>query len=387
MREVLDDLLGWWRGGEGAAALATVVRTTGGSPRPVGAAMAVGPDSSVVGGISGGCVESSVYDLACEAAADGRPRMGTFDADPDDVFAVSRPCGGRLDVFVERVDGSSFPELSLLAATVSSRVPVSVVTCVGANDQLLGRHLLVTSEGVVGARIPGHLRTVLARRARELMGTETSAVVTVEGREFFIASWAPSPRLVILGSAHGAAALAELGRFLGHHVTVCDPRPLFATAARFPGAHEVVVGWPDKYLRDEARAGRLTRRDAVCVLTHEARTAVPALRVALELPLTYLGVMGSRRSQQQLRHDLLDEGADPSTLDRMAAPIGLDLGATDSAETAVSIGAELIAAIRGGSGRPLTAVHGAIHRTVPAVPEPTVIEATWNTGRVISGRP
>jgi xanthine dehydrogenase accessory factor len=387
VREVLGDLLGWWRGGEGAAALATVVRTSGGSPRPVGAAMAVGPDSSVVGGISGGCVESSVYDLAGEIVAHGRPRLGTFDADPDDVFAVSRPCGGRLDVFVERVDGSSFPELPLLAATVANRTPISVVTCISSPDELLGRHLLVTSDGTVGGRLPGNLRTALARRAGELMDTETSAAVTVDGREFFIASWSPSPRLVVLGSAHGAAALAELGRFIGHHVTVCDPRPLFATAKRFPGAHEVVVGWPHVYLRDEALAGRLGRRDAVCVLTHEARTAVPAVLAALELPLAYLGVMGSRRSQEQLRKELLAEGADPQALDRFAGPIGLDLGATDSAETAVSIGAELIATVRGGSARPLTEVRGAIHRAVTEVPQRTTTDSAAHAGRATCGRP
>lgn len=386
MRDLLDDLLGWRRGGNGAAAVGTVVRTTGGAPRPIGAAMAVGPDGSVVGGISGGCVESAVYDLACEVAADGRPRMGTFDANPEDVFAVSRPCGGRLDVFVERVDGETFPELSVLAASVAKRIPISVVTCIASPDRLLGGHLLVTSDGAIGSRITGSLRTALARRAQELMRSETSAAVTVGGREFFIASWAPSPRLVILGSAHGASALAELGRFMGSHVTVCDPRPLFATAKRFPGAHEVVVGWPDEYLRDEARAGRLTGRDAVCVLTHEARTAVPALLVALELPLAYLGVMGSRRSQEQLRADLRAEGADPSAMERMAAPIGLDLGACDSAETAVSIGAELIATMRGGTTRPLTAIRGAIHRTVPRLQEVVVTEPTWDPGRMVSGR-
>jgi xanthine dehydrogenase accessory factor len=386
VREVLGDLLGWWRGGDGAAALATVIRTSGGSPRPVGAAMAVGPDSSVVGGISGGCVEAAVYQLACETAEDGVPRWGTYDANPDDVFAVARPCGGRLDVFVERVDRAGFPELPLLAGAVADRTPISVVTCVSAPDQLLGRHLLVTADAVVGAHVPGYLRTELARHARELLATETSTTMAVGGREFFFASWAPSPRLVILGSAHGAAALADLGRFMGHHVTVCDPRPLFATTKRFPGAHEVVVGWPDDYLRGEARAGQLGDRDAVCVLTHEARTAVPALQVALDLPLAYLGVMGSRRSQEQLRADLLAVGADPAALNRMAAPIGLDLGATDSAETAVSIGAELIAAMRGGSTRPLASVRGPIHHTVPETPGPTVTEPTLDTERVISSR-
>ncbi|MFI7603452.1 XdhC family protein [Actinoplanes sp. NPDC049681] len=365
MREILDDLLGWWRDGE-AAALATVVRTSGGSPRPVGATMAVGPDASVVGGISGGCVDAAVYDLAREVAADGRPRLRTFDADPGDVFAVSRPCGGRLDVFVEPVGGASYPELPLLAAAITQRLPVAVATCVDAPPERIGKRLLVTQDDVIGARVLAGTGALLVRRARELLRTDTSAMVAGDGCEFFVASWAPCPRLVVLGSAHGAAALAELGRFLGRHVVVCDPRPLFATAKRFPGAHEVVVGWPDEYLRAEAVAGRLGVRDAVCVLTHEARTAVPALKVALSLPLAYLGVMGSRRSQEHLRRELVAEGVDPAALARIAGPIGLDLGGTDSAEIAVSIGAELIAAVRGGTARPLSEVRGAIHaRTEP----------------------
>lgn len=378
MREVLDDLLGWWGGTAGPAGLATVVAATGGTPRPVGATMAVGPDGTVVGGVSGGCVEAAVYDLAVEVAADGRPRLRSFSAAPDDVFAVSRPCGGQLDVFVERIDAAGFPGLGRVADAIARRVPAAVVTCVeGGGAQQPGGRLVITPDGITGAPGPGRLRTALADRARRMLADDDAGLVrlTPDGRDggprdaaYFVATWAPPARMVVLGSAHGAAAVAGLGAFLGYHVTVCDPRPVFATARRFPGAHEVVVGWPDAYLGAEADAGRLGARDVVCVMTHEARTALPALQVAVRLPVAYVGVLGSRRAQRELRQRMLDDGADPGTLARLSAPTGLDLGGLDSAETAVSIAAEIIALSRGGTGARLSALRGTIHGTGTTTP-------------------
>ncbi|MDI6100448.1 XdhC family protein [Actinoplanes sp. NEAU-A12] len=374
MREVLDDLLAWWSGDAGPAGLATVVATTGGSPRPVGAVMAVGPDGTVSGGVSGGCVEASVYDLAREAATDGEPRTGSFAASPDDVFAVGRPCGGQLDVYVERVDRVSFPEFGRVAAAIAGRVPVALVTCVeGAGAHRAGTRLVVTADGATGGPAPGRLRDTLVRQARRMLAEDRRGLVRPSrssAARFFVATWAPAPRMLVLGSAHGAAAVARMGAFLGYHVTVCDPRPVFATARRFPGAHEVVVGWPDVYLRAEADAGRLGGRDVVCVMTHEARTAVPALRVATELPLAYVGVLGSRRAQRDLRDRMVSDGADVSALDRVSAPIGLDLGGVDSAETAVSIVAEIVALSRGGTGARLSLLRGAIHGAGPETPDP-----------------
>ena len=124
MRDVLDDLIRWSAGSE-PAGLATVVASLGGgAPRPVGAAMAVGPDGTAVGGVSGGCVEAAVYDLAREVAVTGRPQLARFAGSPDDVFAVSRPCGGELLVFVERVDRSCRADLRRLESARRQRVPV-----------------------------------------------------------------------------------------------------------------------------------------------------------------------------------------------------------------------------------------------------------------------
>ena len=182
------------------------------------------------------------------------------------------------------------------------------------------------------------------------------------GMEVFVASHAPRPRMLIFGAIDFAAALAQQGAFLGYRVTVCDARPVFATAARFPAADEVVVEWPDRYLAAQADAGAIDSRTAICVLTHDPKFDVPALQVALRLPQAdYIGVMGSRRTHDDRMNRLREAGLTDAELSRLASPIGLDLGARTPEETAVSIAAEIIARRWGGGGRPLTDIAGRIH--------------------------
>ena len=105
-----------------------------------------------------------------------------------------------------------------------------------------------------------------------------------EGLSVFVESFAPPPRMIVFGAIDFAAACAKIGTFLGYRVTVCDARPVFATASRFPGANEVVVEWPHRYLAAEAEAGRIDERTVLCVLTHDPKFDVPLLEVALRLP-------------------------------------------------------------------------------------------------------
>src|SRR3954452_5212359 len=133
MREVLDRLLPWWRAGE-PGGMATVVDTFRSAPRPPGASMLVGPDGSAVGSVSGGCVEGAVYELAQEVVADGRPRLHRYGVSDDEAFEVGLTCGGILDVFVERVDATTFPQLGDIADDLEQHRPVAVVTVVDHPD-------------------------------------------------------------------------------------------------------------------------------------------------------------------------------------------------------------------------------------------------------------
>ncbi|MDF3146232.1 XdhC family protein, partial [Streptomyces sp. T21Q-yed] len=169
---------------------------------------------------------------------------------------------------------------------------------------------------------------------------------------------ATRPRMLIFGAIDFAAALAQAGRFLGYHVTVCDARPVFATAARFPYADEAVVDWPHRYLAQTAVDGRT----AICVLTHDAKFDIPLLQLALDLPVGYIGAMGSRRTHDERLRRLREVGVTDGQLDRLHSPIGLDLGARTPEETAISITAEIIAHASQSTGLPLTRVTGPIHR-------------------------
>ncbi|MDQ6615973.1 MAG: XdhC/CoxI family protein [Actinomycetota bacterium] len=182
----------------------------------------------------------------------------------------------------------------------------------------------------------------------------------------FIESFAPPPRMIILGAVDFTAALGRVAKVLGYHVTVCDPRPVFATAARFPMADEIVVDWPNRYL--DKIGPDLGRRDAACVLTHDAKLDVPAIVAALATRVGYLGVMGNRRTHTDRVARLREAGVDDAGLARLMAPIGLDIGSRTPEETAVSICAEIIALRTGHQAPSLRDRGGPIH--APATQRP-----------------
>jgi xanthine dehydrogenase accessory factor len=173
----------------------------------------------------------------------------------------------------------------------------------------------------------------------------------------FVQSFAAPPRMLVFGAIDFAAAMARTGTFLGYSVTVCDARPIFATAKRFPGVDEVVVDWPHRYLSRTA----VDARTVICVLTHDPKFDVPLLKVALRTPAAYIGAMGSRRTHDDRLKRLRDEGLTDEELARLRSPLGLDIGARTPEETAVSIAAEVVQTRWGGTGRPLAAVDGPIH--------------------------
>jgi xanthine dehydrogenase accessory factor len=366
MRDVLTDLEAWWRAGE-TVGLATVVGTWKSAPRQPGASMLVGPDGTAVGSVSGGCVEGAVYELAEQARGTGTPVLQRYGVSDDDAFSVGLTCGGIIDVFVEPVSRSAFPELGAVIDDVRAGRPVAVATLIGGvPPERLGARLVVRPEEVTGTLGSSRLDDAVRDDARGLLQQGTTAVVHYgpDGERrgddiaVFVASYAPRPRMIVFGAIDFAAAVARIGAFLGYRVTVCDARPTFATKRRFPDADEVVVAWPHRYLAQI----EVDERTVVCVLTHDPKFDVPLLEVALRLPLAYLGAMGSRRTNDDRTMRLKELGFTAADLARLHAPIGLDVGGRTPEETAVSIAAEIIAARWGGSGAQLRAVDGPIHR-------------------------
>jgi xanthine dehydrogenase accessory factor len=381
MREVLNELLSWWRDGR-TIGMATVVGTWRSSPRPAGATMLVGPDGTAVGSVSGGCVEGAVYELGQSVVESGEPVLQRYGISDDDAFAVGLTCGGIIDLFVEKVDAQTFPELGDVATSIESGEPVAVVTCISGPPERVGRRLVVWPERRSGSLGAARLDDAAADDVRGMLeaGKTGSLHYGVDGERrgdeltLFVASYAPRPRLIVFGAIDFAAAVARVGVFLGYHVTVCDARPVFATKKRFPDADQVVVEWPHRYLQAEVDGGRVDRRTVVCVLTHDPKFDVPVLQVALDQPLAYVGAMGSRRTHDDRMARLREAGITEEALARLSSPIGLDLGARTPEETAVSIAAEIISARWGGGGARLSILEGRIHHEkVAADSEPQPI--------------
>ncbi|SIQ35529.1 xanthine dehydrogenase accessory factor [Micromonospora avicenniae] len=380
VRDAFDELHRRWRAGE-AVALATVVATWRSAPQPPGATMLVTADGTVTGSVSGGCVEADLYERARAVLGSGVPELVRYGVSDDDAVNVGLTCGGVLEVFVERIGPAGFPQLDTVAAARRAGTPSAVVTCVAADagDQpgavpvdpggRLGRRLVLTGDRVLGSLGSERLDAAAAADALGLLVAGRSGTLRYgydgqrrgSGVSLFVASYTTPPRMIVFGAIDFAAAVAHIGSFLGYRVTVCDARPVFATARRFPGADEVVVDWPHRYLQGQLDAGRVDGRTVVCVLTHDPKFDVPVLALALRHPMAYVGAMGSRRTHDERRKRLREAGVTPEQLARLASPIGLDLGGRTPEETAVSVAAQIVADRWRGSGRPLAELAGPIH--------------------------
>ncbi len=379
VRDILSRITKWWEAGD-TFGLATVVGTYRSAPRDPGAALAVSScaDSEVVGSVSGGCVEGAVYELSLDVCRTGGAVLRTYGVSDDDAFAVGLTCGGIIDIFVEPVTKTRFPELGEIAEAVERGEPVAVATVIAGPGQIGARRVIwagdaqadaaadawhVGASGTLGsgprldAAVDDDARGMLAQGLTGIRRYGAQGERRGDELSVFVNSFASAPRMLVFGAIDFAAAVARVGKFLGYHVTVCDARKVFATASRFPDADEVVVDWPHRFL-----AGTdVDARTVICVLTHDPKFDVPLLEVALRTSAGYIGAMGSRRTHDDRLARLREVGLTEEELARLRSPIGLDLGARTPEETAVSIAAELIQLRWGGTGQPLTATEGRIH--------------------------
>ncbi|MCX2968702.1 MULTISPECIES: XdhC family protein [Streptomyces] len=381
MLDLATELSRWCEQGRDFA-VATVVATHGSAPRRPGAALAVDADGTALGSVSGGCVEGAVYELCRQSLRTGEPVLERFGYSDEDAFAVGLTCGGVIDILVTPVraapagaDGAAGgpsvrPAVAAALAAAARGDAAAAVHLVAGPAPLLGRVLHVRPDGTLDGTLDGDgaptaLERTAAAEAAALLAAGRTATVEIgadgsrcgEPVTLLVESSVPPPRMLVFGAIDFTAALVRVGKFLGYHVTVCDARPVFATAARFPEADEVVVDWPHRYLDSQ----RLDARAVLCVLTHDAKFDVPLLQRALRLPVAYVGAMGSRRTHADRLARLREVGVGERELGRLRSPIGLDLGARTPQETAVSIAAEIVAHQHGGSGAPLTGGATPIH--------------------------
>ena len=259
--------------------------------------------------------------------------------------------------------------LSRWHRALAEQSPVAVATVIEGPADSFGGKILVSPEVHTGTAGNEDLDRAMVEAARGLLeGGRTETVHfgprgqrRMEDVTVFVQSFAPPPKMYVFGAIDFASAVARIGKFLGYRVTVCDARAVFATRERFPSADEVVVAWPDEFLK----TAEVDPRSAICVLTHDPKFDVPVLKEALNTPAGYIGAMGSRRTHNNRTARLKEEGVTDDQLARISSPIGLDVGARTPEETAVAIAAEIIALKTGHSGGRLAERSGPIHASDP----------------------
>jgi xanthine dehydrogenase accessory factor len=267
---------------------------------------------------------------------------------------------------------------------LAEQSPVAVATVIQGPGT--GGKLLVFPDEHVGSAGNEDLDRAVVEGARAMLeGGKTGTTHygprgqrRMEDVAVFIQSFAPPPRMYVFGAIDFASAVARIGKFMGYRVTVCDARAVFATRERFPSADEIVVAWPDEFLKTAPVDGRTV----ICVLTHDPKFDVPVLKAALATPAGYIGAMGSRRTHNNRTARLKEEGITGEELARISSPIGLDIGSRTPEETAVAIAAEIIAFRTGHSGGRLAERSGPIHAPEPdTATSPDARDAGRDAGR------
>ncbi|MES2687144.1 MAG: XdhC family protein [Pseudomonadota bacterium] len=310
-----------WRTAGKRALLATVVRTWGSSPRPVGSIMALCEDGAVVGSVSGGCIEDDLiyqYTQAYAAAGagaesktipSGPPTFVKYGITADEAHRFGLPCGGTLELLLEYD-----PEASALAELVQALEA----------GQLMQRSVRLTDGAV----------TLAAATAPAELGVTALALVNTFGPEY---------RMLLIGAGQLTEYLATMALFSGFAVTVCDPREEYRSAWSVPGA-KVLSDMPD----DVVTAFKPDRRSCVIALTHDPKLDDLALMEALGTDAFYIGAIGSRRNNET-RHQRMAEhfGLNETALARLRGPIGIYIGSKTPPEIAVSVMAEVLAVKNG----------------------------------------
>src|SRR6059058_547160 len=322
MRDVMTEVKAWLERGD-PVAVATVISTWGSAPRPAGSRMAISQSGQIAGSVSGGCLEGEVFEQA-QAILKGKPAsLFHYGVSDDLAWTVGLSCGGEVDVLIEPLTDV---HRNLIGALEAER-PVVLETDVGATP---------------GAR---QLLTLADAGAPELLEEENP----VRRDGVFLEPFPRPPELFIFGGSHVAIPLTRLADALGFRVSVVDARAEFADRERFPQARQVIHAWPDEVLKDLPMDGSTY----VVILTHDPKFDDPTITAALRENPRYIGAIGSKKTHRERVARLVAAGVNPSEIERVHAPIGLDLGAQTAEETALAILAQMVAVRHGKQGGPM----------------------------------
>ena len=342
MREIWQDVEKYHQAGL-STTLATVVTVQGSSLRPAGSKMAISSQGNISGSVTGGCVEGAVFEEAQIVRESGLPRLVSYGVSNESAWEVGLSCGGSIEVFIESMDTPAWQEIipaiqeclnhkkSACLATIIAGINIGKKKILLEDNRVFGELGLPALDQAISSYAPNQTKPIDAT---------TLTITTPQGEaRIFLEYLLPPPRLIIIGAVHIAIPLVKMANTMGLVTIVIDARSAFATEDRFPHADQLIVEWPAHALE---KLGLDAASFVVC-LSHDEKLDNPALQVALNSPAAYIGVLGSRKTHAKRCEALLEMGILESQINRIHAPIGLDLGALTPQEIALSIMAEIVA--------------------------------------------
>ncbi len=351
------------------AVLASIVRTAGSAYLGVGTRMIVRTDGSATGLVSGGCLEADLVARAQKIRDSGVAELATYDSRSDDdlVWGLGLGCDGMVQVLLEPLAGDRADQLAKMLRIASERgTPSVLATAIGGNVAI-GDRLLMDDTGGVIARL-GETASVDQTSAivdatdEALAAGRRGAMCESGDGDFTLEVISPPLKLVVCGSGPDAAPLARLASMQGWNVVVVDHRPLaHAHPERFPDAIVAECGNPELLARD----AKVDERTAIIVMSHNYPRDLEYVNAALRSPARYVGVLGPRRRTERMLAELSARGEypDDEALERLHAPIGLDIGGDGPEAIALSIVAEVSAVASGRNGGLLRDRRAPIHDT------------------------
>ncbi len=320
--------------------MATLIAVEGSAPRDPGADMAIAQDGEIAGSITGGCIEAALVQESRAVFERGNPRIARFGLQDEQAHAVGLSCGGTLEVLLDEPQAAWIDAVSQAMTNWQARGVALRLDGPGA-----GSRLALFANGSIGSLGDPDLDEAACAEL-QTQGTQAHSLrfFGEQGEphgdvRVFLARFAQKPRMYVFGAVDFAGAMLRIGKLLGYEAILCDARPAFATRTRFPDADRIEVAWPDEMLARET----IDERTAIVAMTHDEKFDLPLLRAALATPAGYIGVMGSRRTNERRFAQLRESGIETAQIERLCAPAGLDIGGRTPEEIALSIAAEIIA--------------------------------------------
>lgn len=343
MKELLPTIERWVKQNK-PFAIASVIKTWGSSPRPVGSSMIVSNEMEMAGSVSGGCVEGAVVKAALPLIENGAAELLSFGVSNDEAWKVGLTCGGKVDVFIEQF-------LAFDERPEEKEIWKKLNHCLQNNESCIlltrlqngkSHHILVKPDGTTFGKSHDDF---LSKEAQRVYKERKNQIIEWKAESYFAQVFPRRIQLLIIGAAHITADLVSLAKFYDFETIVIDPRGIFSSKTQFPTTpDQLFEDYPSEVLPDF----KLDPYTFAVVLSHDPKIDDDALHILLKSKAAYVGALGSRKTHEKRINRLKEAGFSDGEINRIQAPVGEAINAKSAKEIALSIMAQIIKVKNGG---------------------------------------